>query len=611
MAKMRPGERTAAPNRLIAQMAGMVRAGNPVLLCSVLAVVVAAVFLPALRNDFVNYDDQVYVTRNRHVQGGLTWEGVRWAFATGEGGNWNPVTWISHMNDCQWFGLKPWGHHLTSVLLHIFNTLLLFLALQRMTRANWRSFFVAALFGVHPLHVESVAWAAERKDVLSAFFWMVTLVAYVAYVEKGSLIFYVIALISFMLGLMSKPMVVTLPFVLLLLDWWPLGRRGARVVWEKAPFILLAAASSVATYVVQRRAGAMERMAGLPFVERIQNALVSYCRYLGKFFFPVDLAVFYPHPGHWPAGDVVLAGLVVLAVTVLVIVARRQRYLAVGWLWFLGTLIPVIGLVQVGEQSMADRYTYIPLVGVLIAVTWGISELTRNRPNRAAGLPAASAAVIIACGALSREQVRCWRNSETLFRHAIAATTNNHVAYLHLGDYLVAAGRSDEAVEIYRRSIQSKPSFMQAHNNLGAALIFLGRPVEAIPEFEEAVRLQPDYAGSYNGLGVALEGAGRYDEAIRNYEQALALEPDYFEARSNLGNALARRGRFDEAISQLEPVVKMRPDSAEAHCNLATALAGKGRLAEAIAEYREALRLRPGLPGVEQRLRELTGQPGH
>jgi protein O-mannosyl-transferase len=605
-----------------------------------LVLLVLPVFFPMLHNDFINYDDPIYVTGNPHVQGGLTWEDFKWALTTSEGANWHPLTMLSHMLDCQVFGLKPWGHHLTSLLFHAANTLLLFLVLNRLTGARWRSFFVAALFGLHPLRVESVAWVAERKDVLSAFFWLLTLKSYTAYVEAlrpaeasppdstsrsrgpGIHLYYSLTLLCFILGLLSKPMLVTLPFVLLLLDYWPLNRISnlkseisnprpwSRLVWEKTPFFILAAVSSAVTLIVQKHAGAMARMAELTFAERVENAVISYARYLGKFLYPMNLAVFYPHPEQWPASIFSLAGLLLLGLCALAIMKRRQwPWLFVGWFWFVGTLVPVIGLVQVGGQSIADRYTYLPLIGILIALTWGLCEASSRLPSRAYTLPGAAAIAVISCAVLTRRQIGWWQDSGTLFRHVIAATGDNHIAYFHLGDYLLSRGDTDEAIRMYQSSIQTRPTFLEPHQNLGVALLSQARFEPASDQFREALRLKPDFADAHNGLGYALQRQGRLDDALAHFEQAVAADPTFFQAQCNLGNLLASKGRLDESISNLQVALRLQPGAPEAHNSLGIVLAARGRRDEAIAEFTTALKLQPDYSEAGQRLRSLTAPP--
>jgi tetratricopeptide (TPR) repeat protein len=601
-----------------------------------LALVTAVLYWPAAGGGFVNFDDDLYVTGNVPVRSGLTWEGIKWACLNPVADVWHPLTIWSHMLVCQVGGLSPWGHHLVNVLLHALNAGLVFVLLQLMTRATWRSLCVAALFAVHPLRVESVAWVSERKDVLSTCFGLLCLWAYVRYVQspesrvqslqsekpvqsskfkvqsplttlhapRSPLFWYVLSLVFFTLGLMSKPMLVTWPFVMLLLDYWPLRRLEPRLdaprstpmrpVIEKIPFFALAALMSVVTYVVQQQQGAVTGAQNLPLGARGANALVSYGRYLGKLFWPTDLAVFYPHPGHWPLGVVMLAGGLLLGVSG-VFWALRQRYpfFLVGWLWFLGTLVPVIGLIQVGGQSMADRYTYFPHIGVLILAVWGACELTRTWRYQALALSLAASVAVVFCVILTRQQIACWRDSEALFRHALEVTQNNALAHNNLGIALGEQGQLDEALHEYEEAIRLEPGYALAHNNLGLAFVGKGQRNEAIGQFQEAIRLKPGYADAHNNLGLVLGEEGQTDEALRQFQEAVRLQPDYAKARGNLGNVLAMKGQKDEALRQFQEAVRLSPDYAEAHNNLGIALAVKGQRREAVRQFQEAIRLKP------------------
>ncbi len=566
----------------------MPASGFPAWLMPVLLVLVTiGLYWPATHCGFVNYDDNLYITENPHVRAGLNWEGVKWAFFHRVAGNWHPVTVWSHMLDCQLFGMQPWGHHLINVLLHALNTALVFGLLRRMTGAYWRSALVAALFGWHPLHVESVAWVAERKDVLSTFFGLLALLAYVRYAAQSgvrspqSKVSYMLALVCFALGLMSKPMLVTWPLVMLLLDWWPLKRFTIydlrftifRLVLEKVPFFVLAAAASVVTCVVQRHSGAMEMVHNLTLGARVGNALISYCLYLGKMFWPVNLAVFYPHPGSWPESEVLLATGFLLGLTGLWILMRQRcPFLVMGWLWYVGTLVPVIGLVQVGEQAMADRYTYIPSLGILILTVWGLYELTRRWRYPTWMLSVAGGAAIILCLGMTRQQLGFWQNDETLFRHALAVTQNNFLAHNGLGLALGARGHIDEAISEFQEAIRLKPDFAKAHNNLGTALGMKGQNAEAISEFQEAIRLAPNFAEAHYNLGTVLFKTGRIDEAIEQFRETIRLNPDLSEAHYNLGFALATKGQIDEAIDEYQLTLRLNPNDADARDNLAHAL---------------------------------------
>src|SRR5208283_4031560 len=579
-------------------------------ICLALAGITLAVYWPAMRCDFINYDDPQYLTANPHVQGGLTWAGLRWAFGnTQQAAYWAPLMWLSHMLGCQCFGLNPWGHHLTNVLLHAANTALVFLVFQRMTGATWRSLMLAALFGWHPLRVESVAWVTERKDVLSSFFGLLTLLCYTiavtsdkqpafAALRRGKQLtetetapasimsritrhgscYYWLSLFFFALGLMSKAMLVTIPCVLLLLDYWPLQRVTddkwqvsdmLRLVREKIPFFILAAAASVVTFVVQKQGGAVLAVESLPLGVRIETALISYCRYLGKMFWPTDLAVFYPHPRHWPLAEAVLAGVFLCGVSALLFVKRgRYPFLLMGWLWFIGTLVPVIQLVQPSQQAMADRFTYIPSLGVLILAIWGAYELTRRWRHQVMALSLAGSAAMVLCLAVTRQQLGYWQDSETLFRHTLEVTENNYIAHKTLGDALLDKGQTDEAISQFQDAIRLRPDLVNAHYNLGVALSAKGQIDEAVGQFQEALRLRPNYADAHNSLGIAFARKHQIDEAMSQFQEAIRLKPDGAEAHYNLGNAFFIKGQTAEAISQYQEAIRLKPDYANAQKNL-------------------------------------------
>ena len=638
--------------------------------CAALVIVTFAAFQGVLRNSFVNYDDAAYVAANTHVLKGLSPESIGWAFTTTECSNWHPVTWLSHMLDVSLFGLDPRMHHLTSLLLHALNAVLLFLLLLRMTGALRRCAFVAALFALHPLHVESVAWIAERKDVLSTLFWLLTLAAWLGYLEakesgtpggatavrsprgaektgpragkatasgevgadrawrtSGSMAgerrsatgspaaqapsktitWYALVLVLFALGLMAKPMLVTLPFTLLLLDFWPLGRwhaagnagpGGRRAIplrgllLEKGPLFAMSAASCVVTFIAQRRGGALQTLQTIPFAERLANAVVAYAAYLGKTMWPSSLAVFYPygHPG-LATWQVAASALLLAAVSALALwLARKAPFIVFGWLWYLGTLVPVIGLVQVGEQAMADRYTYVPLIGVFIAIVWGVVRVIERTVEPAIGGSVArgpsdrviasrpigyafgvvGVLALVPLFVLTRVQTGYWANDLTLFRHALSVTTDNWMA----------------------------------HNNLGGVFSESGRTGEAISQFEEALRIRPDYAEASYNLGLVMERAGRHAEAIEQYGRALKLRPDYAEAYYNLGNSLLHAGRPAEAVEPYERSLRLKPDDAQAQNNLGIALGRLGRTAEAIEHYNQALRINPNFEPARANLRK-------
>ena len=534
-----------------------------ILLAVGLSAFVIFTYYPVLYNDFIFYDDPGYVAENPYVQAGLTWEGFKWAWTSTAGGNWNPLTWLSHMLDGQLFGLKPWGHHLTNLLLHAVNTALVFLVLQAMTGSVWRSFFVAAMFGLHPVHVESVAWVSERKGVLCTTFSLLSLWCYSRYArrepeppgrgaEAGSrpllphvpgMTYYWLAVLCFALGLMSKPMLVTMPFVLLLLDYWPLNRfrnhTDLKLVVEKIPFLLLSIAMCVITIPAQQMAGGVRTIATFPLTVRLENALVSYCRYLGKFFWPTNLPFFYPHPGHWPLAEVLGAGVLLLAVFICAWMLRRNHpYFLTGWCWYVGTLVPMIGLVQVGFQSIANRYTYVPSIGIFIALAWGACALSRRWRHQSRILFALAAAAMVVCVPLTRVQIGYWKDSEILFQYASVVIKDNWVAHGRLGLVFSKQGRVDAAIREYREALRLNPDDADTHYDLANALCRKGLWDEAISQYREDLKLNPDDAAGHNNLGVALFQKGRLPDAVSEFQAALRLKPDYPEASRNLAGAM-------------------------------------------------------------------------
>jgi tetratricopeptide (TPR) repeat protein len=577
---------------------------------SVLILSVLLVFLQVRNFNFINYDDNVYVYENPHVLSGLSHDGIIWAFTAGHAANWHPMTWLSHMLDCQLFDTNPGWMHLVNVLLHLANTLLLFTVLKKMTGALWQSAFVAAAFALHPMHVESVAWIAERKDVLSIFFLLLTLAAYVSYIRRQTAIRYIGTLVLFAFGLMAKPMLVTLPLLLLLLDYWPLNRfkpqsskqDGRAILYklmiEKTPFFVLAAVSSVITLLVQRSGGAIAGIDILPLQSRVANAFLSYARYLGKMFWPENLAVFYP----FDAGSIVflqvtICVLLLLFISILVICFwRTRKYLPVGWFWFVVTLVPVIGFVQVGAQGLADRYTYIPYIGLFIMIAWGLPELLSKWPYRKFVLGISAAVVLTALGICEHRQVSYWNDSITLFSRSIAVTQNNDIAYYNRGVAYDGLGRSAEAIEDFSHAIKIRPDHAEAYNNRGAAYDRFGRGVEAIEDFSQAIKIKPDHAKAHYNRGVAYGKLGRLEEAIEDFREAIKAQPDYVEAYYDRGVTYDRLGRRREAIEDFSQAIKIKPDLAEAHHDLAGDLAGQGKSDEAASQYREALRLKPDWP---------------
>jgi protein O-mannosyl-transferase len=557
--------------------------------------IACAVYAPVASFDFINFDDPDMVTANPHVRQGITPAGIEWAFTSDEAANWFPVTRLSHMLDYQLFGLRSGASHLVNVLLHALAAIVLFAFLDRATRARWSSAIVALLFALHPLHVESVAWISERKDSLSALFWFLALFAYVRYTERPSVARYLAVTAWFLLGLMSKSMIVTLPFVLLLLDFWPLRRPPSLgLLREKIPLFALSALASLATYLVQRHSGAVGALAAVHLGLRAGNALLSYVTYIAKMFWPSGLAVFYPYPAAIPLWQVALAAAALTAVTLAVVrLWRRAPYLAVGWFWYLGTLLPVIGLVQAGGQARADRYTYVPMVGITLALAWGVTDLLRRWPRSQIVL---AGAVALACVPATRAQLAYWQNSESLFRHALAVTIGNDVAEHNLGNYLMnVPGQLPEAIGHLEASLHLSPNSAKTHTELGNALSRVpGREREALAEYEAALRLAPDSALSHDSLGSALANANRLPEAIAEYRAAQRLAPDSAIPHNNMGNALAKMNRVPEAIAEYEAALRLDPNSTEAHNNLGVVLSNlPGRLPEALRHFEAVVSLKP------------------
>ena len=569
-----------------------------VLIVLFLVVATLSVYMRAGGNGFVNYDDNRYVTANPHVATGITPGNVVWAFTTTTASNWHPLTWLSHMTDCQLYGLNPRWHHLTSVALHALNAVLLFLLLARMTHAPWRSAFVAALFALHPLHVESVAWVAERKDVLSTLFFLLTLLVYARYVERPGPARYVPVFCLYALGLMAKPMLVTLPCVLLLLDYWPLGRyrtanparpvlpgdgdsRGklvngssvGRLVLEKVPLFLLAAASGMITVYAQKSGEALASLEVVPYGLRISNAFVAYVAYIGKMFWPAGLSVIYPLPPGVPLWQVAGAVLLLSGVSILAILLRgRAPFLLVGWLWYLGTLVPVIGLVQVGIQAFADRYSYIPLIGLFMCIAWAVPEAASAGRRQRALLAASAAFVLVVFAAATWRQTGFWKDSRKLFTHALAVTSGNYMAHLNLGTALAEQGNLAEAMDHYDAALRINPNLAIAHFNLGNGLLAQGRRAEAVSQYRAALRINPSYASAHYNLGVVMAGEGMSAEAIEHFSEAVRSKPDFAKAHVAWGLALSREGRLAEAVSHYYEALRLKPDDAEARKNLEYAL---------------------------------------
>jgi len=662
------------------------------LICLVLSLVTACVYWPMTRYGFVSYDDPYHVLYNHFVNSGLSWQGLSWAMRSTYATNWQPLTWLSHMLDCSLFGTNAGGHHLTSLLLHVANSCFLFVLLYRLTGARWRSVLVAALFAWHPLHVESVAWISERKDVLSAFFFLLTLWTYVRYTEAAqnwklqnsntspsqsppALPFYILSVVFFACGLMSKPMLVTTPFVLLLLDFWPLGRfadlsptlsfparpgateagqtitrnppqrtpsgftshvsRLFSLFLEKLPFLILSFASSTITFFAQKNGGAVASLGSLPLWTRLANAAVSYLRYLEKTLWPANLSICYPYPSHWPTPVVTMAVLVITAGCLWACLRmRRQPWVFTGWFWFLGMLVPVVGVVQVGAQSMADRYTYLPGIGLFLALVWGANDLAcwlaRARlepipPDKPGVLPRlktrlvdpllalGSLVALAACLVCTSRQLKYWRNGETLFRHALQVTTDNAPAYDGLGVALSDLGRKDQALAAFREAARLQPESAEVQFNLGNTLLETGHPEESLPHFQASLRIEPDNVRVLVSYGSALFALGRLDDARAQFARAALLDPDNPQAHYNLGTVLLTESQVKEAVGELATAVrldpgyaaqavKLAPNDSILRYNLGTILLMESRTDDAATMLAAAVRLNPAFHEARRNL---------
>jgi tetratricopeptide (TPR) repeat protein len=576
--------------------------------CLVLAAITFAVFGQALAHEFVNYDDNEYVYDNPMVARGLTLKGIVWAFSF-HAYNWHPLTWLSHMLDCQLYGLHPGGHHLTNVLLHTATVILLFLVLRQMTGALWRSAFVAAVFAIHPLRVESVAWVTGRKDVLSGLFFMLTIGAYVRYARRPwSWGRYGLVMILFALGLMCKPTLVTLPLALLLLDYWPLQRAesAGRLVIEKLPLLALSAAGSIFTLLAHYEDIPSGGSFSPPM--RLANALAASMIYLGQMVYPAGLAPFYPYSlNGLPAWEVMLAGTLLAGLSAIALWQRRkQPWVLTGWFWYLIILLPAAGVFQVGDKAHADRYTYLPQIGIYVAVTWLAAQWRVSRVA-AGGLMTAVLAVLIIC---ARQQTAYWQNSETLWTHTLACTTDNDVAHDNLGNALFQKGKVDEAIAHYQQALQIRPDSAEGHNNLGNALFQKGKVDEAIAHFEQALQTKPGFAEAHYNLATALWREGRVGEAITHYQNALQIKPNDADAHYNLATALRQEGRVDEAIAHYQQALQIKPDYADARYNLAIALRQEGRMDDAITQFQQALQIKPDYADAHNNLGNVLLQMG-
>lgn len=580
--------------------------GREGIICLFLLLATLVVFSPVYQNGFVHLDDDLYITDNPHIQQGLSGESIKWAFTSTHAGLWLPMTWLSLMLDFELFGLKAGGYHLSNLFLHLANTILLFFLFKRMTGGIWRSGFVAALFALHPLRVESVAWAVERKDVLSTLFCLLSIHSYVHYTKHRRFFAYISALLLFSLSLMAKPMLVTLPCLLLILDYWPLGRLNpgpdphqkviatqfspkrptiARLFLEKTPFFLLSLIFSMVTYLAQRSFGALSSLQALPLKARLANALASYVEYISKMFWPRNLAVFYPYPVETlPLWKVAGFGLLLAGLTAVALWAawRHYRQVLAGWLWYLVSLLPVIGLLQAGSQAMADRFTYVPLIGLFWVVSWTVPDLIANwRPKRLI-LPIIGGLVLALLMVCTRSQVKYWRDSITLFEHTLRVTENNNVMHNNLGVVFVEQGRFAEAVPHFTKALQIRPEDVKAHINLAVSLANLGDLQKAVDHYSKALELDPHHAGAHNNLGNVLLLQGRIDEAEAEFSRALEIQNDYAEAHNNLGVVLARKGRFTEAIEHFRQALRVNPHYPQARKNLDRTLrqVEKGKTAE-------------------------------
>lgn len=594
----------------------MAKKPNILLVCAGLVVLTIAAYEPMRHNEFVDYDDDRYVTENRHVNRGITRKSLLWVFTTPHASMWHPLTSLSHMTDCELFGLNALGHHLTNLLLHIANTLLLFLILKRVTGAIWASAFVAAVFALHPLNVESVAWVAEHKNVLSTFFWMLTIASYIRYAQCPAVGRYLIVAFVFCLALMSKPMVVTLPFVLLLLDYWPLcrlqwpgsGEREVppqsestktefqhssfrRLVVEKIPLFIFSAVLCVITLITQHVLRDMKTAEKFALDIRISNALVSYLQYIGKMFYPRRLALLYLHPGDslsmWQP---IISFLILAGISALILYqVRRRRWLVVGWLWYIGTLVPAIGLVQVGKQAMADRYTYLPLIGIFIIFAWGIAELTANLRYRKIVLWVSAGLVLIALLICTRMQVRHWKNDFSLYGHTIAVTENNYFMLNNYGSLFRNKNEFDEAITYFNEAVRINPDFVQGYYNLGIAFSGKGNIEETIANYTKALTLNPRMWRANFNLGNIYWNMNKADDAISYYSKALEIEPNHPELNLNMGLILAEQGKYEKSIEHFNEVLRVEPNWFAGYKHLGQSYAQLGMYDPAIENYKKAL----------------------
>lgn len=635
------------------------------LVVSIIALAVLVIYAQTIRFDFINLDDNLYVFNNQTVLSGLNKESIRWAFTQFFAANWHPLTWLSHMLDVQLFGQNPGAHHAVNVILHLANSMLAFSVFRVITGSFWRSAIVAVLFAVHPAHVESVAWVAERKDVLSTFLWLLTMLAYAFYARRvssdspkpfikraGPAYLLVFVLLAF--GLMAKPMLVTLPCVLLLLDLWPLGRLNSlrdagRLVAEKIPLFALSAASSYVTFLAQRSSGSVETLDYLPIATRLVNALLSVGKYTAMLFYPANLGVWYPYDRNFPTWQIVVSAIFFLAMTSLSVWQfRRRKYLTVGWLWFLGTLVPVIGLVQVGSQPMADRYTYVPYFGLFIILVWGAADLFRALALPKAVFFAVFGAFVLGLTPVAFNQTTYWKNNEILYKRTLAVTEKNFLISHNLCHHLILEDRLDEAESFCRQSIADKPDYFEAYNTYGILLIkrreyaaaeeqfkrtlelrgdyaiayaniavaqaLLGKPEEAEANLEKAVRLSGDSASpstwinTLRDVALAYGERGNYEKAADNLKRILFIDPNNMPARANLALAFCKLNRFDEALQVIEPVAQSNYNDAAVYNAYGLALLGKNRKTDAAEQFEKALKLKPDFTEAKENLKKARGE---
>ena len=625
-------------------------------------ILVCIAYTPVLHNDFVNFDDDIYVTENFHINDGVTPKNIQWTFTAVYAKNWHPLTWLSHMLDIQIFGMNPFGHHLTNLIFHLFNAFLLFIILKKMSGAYWKSLIVMALFALHPIHVESVAWVSERKDVLSTFFWMLAIWSYIHYIKKSGVKNYLLICACFILSLLAKPMGVTFPFVLLLLDHWPLARLKKSsanqnfkvsqyplqfLIVEKVPFFLISAASCAVTFYAQNKGGALGSFELYPLVIRLANAIISYTQYIIKMVYPTDFAIFYPHPGMPQLSFLMIASLFLILITLLSILTfKRYPWIFTGWFWYLGILFPVIGVIQVGAQGMADRYTYTPMIGIYILVVWAIDHWLYTKKLSQKTFFSVSILMVltitVALSILTFHQIQYWKNSTSLFQHTINVTKNNYVAHNNLANAMMKAGQIEAAVFHYSEALQIKPDYLLALGNIGLAYERLDRNNDALKSYFKALNIDPENENVLTNIGNIFSNSGNKEKAINYYEKAIFYNPDYVIAHMNLGNLQMKSGDLDKAMSHYTKVLeinlghkeiahnqignlltkagdihsaikhyllalKIAPDYKDAHNNIGVAFARTGKLEEAVSHFRRALEISPGDPDTEKNLKRALG----